>query len=200
MEKKFLQNCTKSFLRMIVVCAMLFYGTDQLRGEGTNPLSPTANDSVFLAVVNATMFPQQSFYQFASYDGPEYSRLNIKIVDHNIENIYIGLSPEVDGDGLLSGNTGNFWMRIKDPTGTVVHGPFLIDTTNANAKTFALANAGPDVVAGMSGYSTAAAFASFNPTMNGDYYVEISESMVAPAGGTINIQWFDSSFECQVGK
>jgi hypothetical protein len=163
--------------------------------EGTKQLAPitgAGDTSIVMLHTNA-----DSTGNFAEYDGSVVSRLNIRIEDFNSETLYIGLSREYDDfgnpDGI--GGIGTYCFRIKDPNGTVVHGPFSINSGNANADSWELAFNGPDVL-NASGYDTdAEPYASFVPSMNGDFIIEFTDNPtncdVASPGNQVNIKFFD---------
>ncbi len=160
-----------------------------LLAEGTKQLSPTQDDVVLLHT-NAT-----TFGNFAAFNGPEVSRLLVRIDDFTSEILYIGLSAEADDNGNLPitpPTAGSYQFRIVAPNGTVVHGPFTINVGNSNTPTWALASTGPGVLF-PGGYSTSQAYATFNPAtavgamQNGDYRIEFMD--IPPS--IVNIKWFD---------
>lgn len=173
-----------TFTFLIVICSMAL-----VKAEGTKQLSPTAADEVLLHT-NAP-----GFANFAAFDGPEISRLYIRINDFNNEIVYIGLSAEVDDNGMFMASPASYQFRIVAPDGDVAFGPFTVNLTNQNTPTWALASTGPDALFG-GGYSTNTAnhpYAIFDPSilpnamMNGDYRLEFAD---IPASG-VNVKWFD---------
>ncbi|HLF62482.1 MAG TPA: T9SS type A sorting domain-containing protein [Saprospiraceae bacterium] len=164
--------------------------------EGTKQLSPivgSGDTSIVMMHTNA-----DSTGNFAEYDGSVVSRLNIRIKDFNTDTLYIGLSREYDDfgnpDGI--GGIGTYCFRIIDPDGNVVHGPFSINSGNANADSWLLASSGPDVLDPIDGYDTGTEpYAMFLPAMNGDFYIEFTDNptncSVANPGNQVNLKYFD---------
>ncbi|HJW29735.1 MAG TPA: hypothetical protein VJ508_10915, partial [Saprospiraceae bacterium] len=161
-----LKNRLNIILSLLLVALFL---SGRVSAEGTKELSPTAQDSAMLHT-NAS-----GFGNFASYTSfGTTSALNIRIKNFSTDSIYIGLSAEADDFGTLN---SSYQMRIKDPTGTVVFGPFTIGLGNMNASTWLLAKNGPDVN-GTGGYSTNTGtfpYSRFKPSMNGDYVIEFDD-------------------------
>ncbi|MGB0930715.1 MAG: hypothetical protein ACPGVB_08065, partial [Chitinophagales bacterium] len=98
---------------------------------------------------------------------PVNERLYVHIKDHTKEDIYLG---------FLANYDGNAYFRVMAPDGTVACGPFdmsisgFFESLNGGIDNVAEAYAGPEQIVGASGYD--AAFC--NPTMNGDYWIEIN--------------------------
>ena len=161
---------------------VLAFSIENAKAEGTKELSPTAADSAMLHT-NAS-----GFGNFAAYGSfGTASSLNIRITDATLDSIYIGLSAEADDFGTQN---SSYSFRIKDPTGTVVFGPFMVGLANSNASTWALAFNGPDVN-GAGGYSTNTGtypYSRFKPTMLGDYVIEFDDG--AP-NNIVNILFYD---------
>ncbi len=171
-----------SKLRRFFIALFFLHFTSLVIAEGTRELSPTPSDELML-LINSN-----DYGDFGVFDGLAASRLNISIWDDTVEEVFFGLSCSADN---LGAPDGGYWFQVKDPLGNVVHGPFFVDCTTANANTHALAAAGPDVLSA-GGYDTSPAYASFNPTSGiGDYYVEFSENMVGNGFFSFNIKWFD---------
>jgi hypothetical protein len=161
---------------------LLVFSYENAKAEGTKELSPTAADSAMLHT-NAS-----GFGNFAAYGSfGTASSLNIRITDTTLDSIYIGLSAEADDFG---NQNSSYSFQIKDPTGTVVFGPFMVGIANSNASTWALAFNGPDVN-GAGGYSTNTGtypYSRFKPTMLGDYVIEFDDG--AP-NNIVNILFYD---------
>lgn len=144
-----------------------------LMAEGTKELAPNSTDITAL-YTNST-----SNGSFAQYNGPTDSRLNFHIADPNNEQVFLGFSQQMT---ISNGSDGNFlapafYFRIKDANGNIVFGPQMVDASNANTNTWALAAAGPAPIVGASGYTPF----TFNPAglSAGDYYIEFSLSPTA---------------------
>lgn len=172
---------------VLYILAIFVFSTVEVSAEGTKQLSPTAADEAMLHTANP------AFGNFAAFDGPEITRLYVRIEDFNTELLYIGLSAEADDNGILPPPTpptgGGFQFRIIAPDGTIVHGPFNINAGNANCNTWTDAVTGP-LALYPGGYNTALPYATFNPALvgqNGDYWIEFADVPPSP----VNVKWFD---------
>lgn len=156
-----------------------------LRAEGTKELAPNSTDVTMLYANEAT------YGSFAAYDGPHSGRLLIQISDPSNEQVYLGFSRQASTNNGSDGNLINtaYYFRIKDPNGNIVYGPQIINSTTANADTWALASAGPAPIVGTSGYNPF----TFIPTglSAGDYYIEFSGNATTPSTGVIAIKFWD---------
>ncbi len=163
--------------------------------EGTKQLSPiVASGDTSIVMLNTNT---DSTGNFAEYNGSVVSRLNIRIKDFNTDTLYIGLSREYNEFGVPDGfnGIGTYCFRIKDPNGVVVHGPFSINSGNANADSWELASNGPDVL-NPSGYDTQTEpYAMFLPSMNGDFYIEFTDNATdcstANPADEVDLKFFD---------
>ncbi len=132
-----------------------------------------------------------SFGNFTTYDGPESGRLYFQINDPENEQVYFGMSQQAsvtngtDGDLIADA----YYFRVKDPTGTVVYGPQLIDASTANTNTWALAFNGPAPIVGSGGYTPF----TFDPSglASGNYYIEFSENQNTASTDAIAIKYWD---------
>lgn len=170
----------KRALSYIILASLLSIGA---LAEGTKELRPTnaPNENGFLN-------PWDWGGEFATYNSPVDKRLNIRVKDHTKEKIYIGLNDQ--------GSTT--YIRVKDPNGNIVFGPFLINKTSNSTgfiANYAAATQGPRTVAGgLQGYIPIA----IDPTMNGDYYIEINRDqpntkVVPTTNGGWRILFFDAT-------
>ncbi len=153
--------------------------------EGTKQLAPSSSDVTMLYANEAT------YGYFASYNGPEISRLYVHISDPDNEQVFFGFSRKASTNNGTDGNLTNttYYFRVKDPSGNVVFGPQAISTATVNADTWALAAAGPAPVVGSSGYTPF----TFDPSglQEGDYYVEFSTNSGSASTGEISIKYWD---------
>jgi gliding motility-associated-like protein len=160
------------FLPRLWLAAMLLAGAlATSRAEGTRQVAPSPTDIVML------LTGRPDFSNFASFDGPEDSRLYIS-VNHPGEVIYLGLSAEYDENGRPFTNLLNsrYRFRIRRFTGTgvdpIVHGPYTIDNLNANVRSWADAEFG---VYDLSYTVSGVRVYEFQPGQAGDYYIEFQD-------------------------
>ena len=167
-----------------VIFFILFF-QQKMKAEGTKELAPNSTD-VTMIYANET-----TFGSFAAYNGPESGRMYIHIADPENEQVFIGLSRQTS---ITNGSDGVFintayYFRIKDPSGNVVYGPQIINSTTANTDTWTLASNGPAPIVGASGYTPF----TFDPSglASGDYYIEFSENQNSASTGSISIKFWD---------
>jgi uncharacterized repeat protein (TIGR01451 family) len=156
-----------------------------LKAEGTKELAPDSTDVVMLYTIDNT------YGNFAAYNGLETGRLYFRIGDPENEQVFVGLSRQASTTNGTDGNLLNtaYYFRIKDPNGNVVYGPQIVNSTTANADTWALAAAGPAPVVGASGYTPF----TFDPSglSPGDYYIEFSGNATTATTSLISIKFWD---------
>lgn len=140
----------------------------EVGAEGTKQLAPNADEIVMLLVDNDT------YGNFAAYDGPEQSRLYFRIDDPG-EVVYLGLSRNFRANGQPE-STGAYNFRIRRRSdGAVVHGPFTVHAFNENVSNWSDATLGPAAITGQ-GYETTDDRFFFNPTTAGDYFIEFENA------------------------
>ncbi|NNC96005.1 MAG: T9SS type A sorting domain-containing protein [Chitinophagales bacterium] len=123
-----------------------------IKAEGTKEMSPVATDV-------STLVPNRADINFAGYDEGDDLRIYIEVKDFTTETIYLGFQEN---------QSNSVYYRLKDPTGTVVHGPTAIPGSGAGyIANHAQAVAGP-LPLSAGGYTPDI----YNPTMNGAYYIE----------------------------
>ncbi len=140
-----------------------------IKADGTKQLKPTTNANQVGNIMLYKGGGNQNYLPFAIYGGPEHSRLHITICDTS-EKVYFGMK--------FRNNSANWATttsyRIKDPSGTVVWGPFPSVPTSGNPgyiTSYARAVAGPAQIVGAgTGYNALV----FNPSTTGDYYIEFN--------------------------
>jgi uncharacterized repeat protein (TIGR01451 family) len=174
-----------SLLAKCFALLLLIFYSGAVLAEGTKQLAPSSTD-VTMIYANE---PTYGF--FASYNGPEISRLYIHISNPDSEQVFFGFSRKTSVANGTDGNLTNttYYFRVKDPAGNVVYGPQAVSSTTANTDTWALAAAGPAPVVGSSGYTPF----TFSPAglQEGDYYIEFSTNLNTPSSGEITIKYWD---------
>lgn len=150
--------------------------------EGTRQVAPTSADSIVMLETN-----RPDFGDFASYGGPEDSRLVVTIADPS-EILYIGLSAEHNDAGRpFDLGRSRYRFRIVNAAGTIVHGPFLIDNSNANVGSWTEAQFGNyDVTINQTGLP----IYQFAPGQAGDYYIEFTD-VLDDGNSKVNIAFWD---------
>ena len=163
--------------RIILLCSLSLFGLAGLMAEGTRQLAPSSDDITML------LTNRVDFSNFAAFNGPADSRLYITVNDAS-EVIYLGLTGEYSefGDpfGFLDSRY-RFRIRRVSPDGTdpVVHGPFTINSANANVSgwenaAFGAYDTGYVLPNPAKGNQTDFVF-RFTPDQPGDYYIEFDE-------------------------
>lgn len=147
--------------------ALLAFTPGLLQAEGVNPLAPQSDDMVMLLIGNP------DFGRFATYDGPENSRLYIRIKEAG-EVVYLGLSREYTAAGVPQ-SAGPYQYRIRRASdGAVVHGPFTVNNTSENVTGWADAFNGPFELTGQ-GYQTTNSQYRYVSQEAGLYYIEFTD-------------------------
>ncbi|MCB0638603.1 MAG: DUF11 domain-containing protein, partial [Lewinella sp.] len=148
-----------------LVTLALLLAAPALRAEGVAQVAPHPTDKVMLLI------GQTDYGQFAQYNGPETSRLYIRLAD-GTESVYLGLSRAYTPDGAPLG-VGDYTFRIRRASdGAVVHGPFNVNNQSENLSNWATAVAGPAALNGGDGYDTSDPRFHFQPGEGGLYYIE----------------------------
>ena len=151
---------------MVLVCMT---STLRLWAEGTSTLSPNTNTICALGLL-----PDQVRGSF--FNCPADQRIKIQISDHNSENIYYGFSWRLYQSNLTTVNPAitNMYMRIYDPTGAQVGTPINLPSSgNGFISSYTQGNTGANIAGSAPGGYTPL---SFNPTMNGEYHIELYQS------------------------
>lgn len=150
--------------------------------EGTRQVAPTPVDSIVMLETN-----RPDFGNFAAYGGPADSRLVVTIANPT-EILYLGLSGEYNDAGrIFDLGRSRYRFRIVNEAGTVVHGPFLIDNSNANVNNWTNSQFGNyDVTATQNGQL----IYQFAPGQAGDYYIEFTE-VLDDGNDKVNIAYWD---------
>jgi len=156
-----------------------------LKAEGIRQVAPTAGDA---PVMLETGRPE--FGSFADFNGPASGRLVITIGNLN-ETVFLGLSTEYNDDGKPFPGTfaGQYRFRIRRASdGAVVHGPFIVNGSNANATTWEQAQFG---VYNVNITQNSQLMYRFQPTQLGNYYLEFDEASFPDGDDKVNIPFWD---------
>ena len=149
----------------IMALGGLLSTTAMLKAEGTAQAMPNpANGTALLISTPTNSGPL--------LNAASENRIFFNIQNNAVEDLYFGFNPRMRLPA--NGVPANLFYRILDPTGTVVVAPTLVPVAGAGfIPNHAQAVAGPNV-AGLNptGYTPL----TFNPTMNGDHYIEIYRS------------------------
>ena len=166
--------------KLLSLLGLFFITVTATFADGTKEVMPDPNNGVALYITDDG--------RYGPYlDSPASQRLQFRILNHTTENLYFGVNPRVreTNTPLVNG----VYYQIKNSAGEVVFGPTIFSTTAGQPgfiSTYAQAVAGPNIGgAAPSGYNPL----QFNPTENGDYYIEIYKS--ADGGATRTTQLAD---------
>lgn len=150
-----------------------------LFAEGTKQVSPNSGTTL-TALMSLPNIGSGSYF-----NAPLDNRVRFIIHDHVNENLYFGF--DWRAYSTTSSNNAritNVYWRIKNAAGTVVAGPTLWNSGTGNSvqgniNTLAKANAGPNINGSQSaGYTPI----TFDPSENGEYYIEYYRSSNSGAG------------------
>ncbi|MFK8037571.1 MAG: hypothetical protein AB8B74_04725, partial [Crocinitomicaceae bacterium] len=158
------QKLVLSFLLMVVL-----FSTNQLKAEGTKEVMPTSANGVALYLGNSN----SSGPFFAS---PTANRIRFNISDHTSENFYFG-GNWYDRTSIVQ--RSDVYIRITNSSNATVYGPQLYATSGAGyIANYTQGAAGPNIAGSApTGYTPL----MFNPTADGDYFVEIYASSTGGA-------------------
>ncbi|WMX13273.1 cadherin-like domain-containing protein [Aureispira sp. CCB-E] len=149
---------------MLCLCFFLLFENQNLRAEGTSAVMPNNTNGTALFVrFDLGMGPYR--------DAISENILKISINDHTVENLYLGLNA---WERITNQPVTDGFYRIVDPLGVEVVPPTPIPVAGPGfIATYAQAVAGPNVNGlNPAGYPPIV----FNPTVNGDYRVELYRS------------------------
>ena len=171
-------------MKKLLFLALLISSTIRFFAEGTPQIMPNPLVDIRLQVFDNN----DAARNFMTYGCPATSRLNVRIKNVGNERIHIGIK-QTDGD---------VYMRVRDPLGTIVYGPVLVNAAMGAAwiNTYAQAVAGPSLVVGATGYNSL----YFTPSLPGDFYIEFNpKNANTYIAGTSNVKrtfnFFDVSVE-----
>jgi|GEM_PF-1054753 len=176
------KNIAKTSLLVLLLFMVGFLPNSY--AEGTRQLAPSPLDSLVMLECD-----RDGFGNFASYNGPEDSRLFVTIKDPN-EIVYLGLSGEHQPNGMTYDlSRSNYEFRIRKPgVDTPVHGPFVINNDNANVKSWTQAQFGSYDVTTTT--DDGQLIYQFAPGEAGDYIIEIRD-LFSDGTAQINIGFWD---------
>lgn len=165
--------------RLTAVLLLLFF-VQNVFAEGTPQAMPNAANGVGLYMATASAS--------GAYRGaPTQNRIRFHIADHNAENFYFGIRAY---DRATTPVQVEPYYRIVNAAGTQVVAPTQI-TIAQQITTYARAVVGPNIGTETNGYTPL----SFDPTANGEYYIEIYVSgdvgATATTGQTTVLTLFD---------
>lgn len=164
--------------------ALLFQFSNAF-AEGVQKVAPTADDAPVMLETG-----REDFGNFADFNSEESSRLYITIGDLN-EKIFLGLSPEYNDDG--DPFPGTFFAQyrfriVRAVDGAVVHGPFIVNNSNANVNSWADAAFGNYSVTNT---QSGQLMYEFQPTQLGNYYIQFDEGAISDGDPKVNIPFWD---------
>jgi len=163
----FLSKLNEHILGLCSILVLSSLLCTSLYAEGTPNLRTATGDPVLLFIGS------NDFGNFASYDGPEESRLNFRIAEAG-ETVYFGLSRLYRNTGLPE-NFGQYEYRVRSAAdGSVVFGPITVNANNENLSTYEEARLGPSVIT-PGGYPTDGT-STFVAPAAGDYYLEFEQN------------------------
>lgn len=149
---------------LLLFCFIFCVFPSVVHAEGTPNLRSEDGDPVLLFIGNT------SFGDFASFDGPENSRLNFRVAEAG-ETVYFGMSRLYTGSGLPQ-SFGQYEYRVRSAAdNSIVFGPIKVNASIENLSTYEQALAGPQVL---------------DPD---GYPVDENSTFVAPAAGEYYIEF-----------
>ena len=186
-----MQNFTYTKLKTKNLFLVLFFALlafNFYAQEGTRQVSP--GNGLGAANANGTALLITAA-QGSRPGSPADSKMKVTIVDHTVENIYAGLMAR----NFQNANTtiiDNAYLRITDPLGAVVFQRVIpANIGNGFIENYNKAWNGPNIFGSVpAGYTpfldnaNTAGTPTVNPTMNGDYIIEVYTS--ATGGSTFD--------------
>jgi hypothetical protein len=151
-----------------------------VHAEGTATISPSSANITALALIPSG---GSGSYLGCSQD----NRIYFNIANNATENLYFGFNWRNYASSGTNPTIANMYIKIFNPSGALVSGPTQLNNTGAGfISTYAQAIAGPNVAG-----STPAGYTplSFDPTVNGDYWVEIYRSNDGGVTQAANTTW-----------
>ncbi|WP_255069619.1 hypothetical protein, partial [Lacihabitans sp. LS3-19] len=142
--------------------------------DGTKQVSPTSAQITSLVISSTSG---------SNWNAPQERRIYFTITDHTVQNLYFGANTFMD----QSANNYTTYYRIKDATGTVIGSPAVLSSTISYTQAFNGPNIGGT---NPSGYTPK----TFDPSANGDYYIEIYTSATAGASSNLTTTNIWSTF------
>lgn len=163
----FLNNSCQLTARWLIVVFTVLISGSVLLAEGTPNLRSASGDPVLLIV------GEDDFGDFASYDGPESSRLNFRVGTPG-EVVYFGMARLYRNSGEPE-SFGQYKYRVRSAVdGSVVFGPITVNSNNENLSSYEQAEIGPGVL-GVGGYPTDENSTWVAPEA-GEYFIEFDQT------------------------
>ena len=163
---KYINMIRKNYYSLFSVVSFFLFSLTFL-AEGTRQMSPVNSANGTALVV----WPANTRGTYLN--APVDQRLQFTIDDNTTENLYFGFHTRTYNN-ISSTVVSDAYYRIFNQAGVQVSGPTLIPTTGAGyIQNYTEAFAGPNIAgATPTGYAPF----TFNPTSNGDFYIEIYRS------------------------
>jgi hypothetical protein len=153
--------------------------------EGSKTASPTSSNITALGLL-----PDRLTGPYLNC--PEDNRLYFRITDHTTENLYYGFDWRNYTPNVPNPSINTMYARIYDPSGNQVGSPIQLPTSGSGyINGFNQAFNGPNIAGSApSGYNPL----SFNPTSNGEYWMEIYRSDNGGGSMAANTTWSFAPF------
>jgi hypothetical protein len=181
----------KKLYIIFIVWIIVSMTTQNLHAEGTKEVMPTNTHGTGLIVSTTSSFPLGNVgsHRAASID----QRLYFNIKDFTVENLYYGFRWCFLTTGAVGAPYTDVYMRIYDPTGTIVALINLPSTGAGFINSYTEAVTGPNI-----GGATPTGYLPlvFTPTQNGNYWIQFYRSndggvTPIPAGESMISPYFD---------
>ncbi|WP_378188314.1 gliding motility-associated C-terminal domain-containing protein [Aquimarina sp. W85] len=154
-------------LRILFLLFILFISAHTSYADGTKQVMPDPNNGVAILI-------NDNGLGGPFLNAPAYQRIYFRIDDFSNEQFYFGFQPRERGGIGLSAIT---YYVIKDPSGNIVSGPTLVDSSsNGFINDYDEAIAGPNIGGATPGGYNPEIFDPSGVGVNGDYYIEIYKS------------------------
>lgn len=153
---------------------------ESVYAEGTATVSPSSANVTALALLPT--------FGSGDYLGcPQDNRIYFNIANNATENLYFGFNWHNYASSGSSPTISNMYIKIFNPSGALVSGPTQLNNSGAGfISTYAQAVAGPNVAGSApTGYTPL----SFDPSVNGDYWIEVYRSNDGGATQASNATW-----------
>lgn len=156
---------------IVLLCIVASVFNFDANAEGTKTVSPTSSSLTSLVII-----PYRNSGSFLNCN--EDNRIYFRIKDHTVENFYFGFDWRQYSNGVTSGtvpNLNDVYYRIRRPDGSVIVGPTLWNPNNSAGKinSYTQALAGPNINGlNPTGYTPI----TFDPTVNGEFWIEMYRS------------------------
>ena len=161
----------KSTLRLAFTLLAFIVCYAHAYSEGTREVMPNNVNGTGLIVSTTASFPLGKVGNYLNC--PVQNQIFFNVKDYTNEELYFGFHFIQLGQSVSTTPFTDVYMRIYDPSGTLVSTINLPDAGAGFINDYASAIAGPNI-----GGATPAGYDPlvFAPTMNGDYYIELYRS------------------------